>query len=206
MRHGMNRHGCDERHAMHRAVRQAMRHGMHRGGGRGFGHGFGGRHGHDDDGRGRRQRMFDSGELRLVLLKLIADEPRHGYDLIRRIEELTGGAYAPSPGVIYPTLTLLDDMGLIEAQQSEGAKKLFAITDAGTAELEANKESAERLIARLADIGEERQRTDSASVRRAMGNLKAVLMNRLGERDLKDATLHDIVALIDEAAQKIERL
>ena len=206
MRHGMNRHGCDERHAMHRAVRQAMRHGMHRGGGRGFGHGFGGRHGHDDDGRGRRQRMFDSGELRLVLLKLIADEPRHGYDLIRRIEELTGGAYAPSPGVIYPTLTLLDDMGLIEAQQSEGAKKLFAITDAGTAELEANKESAERLIARLANIGEERQRTDSASVRRAMGNLKAVLMNRLGERDLKDATLHDIVALIDEAAQKIERL
>ena len=206
MRHGMNRHGCDERHAMHRAVRQAMRHGMHRGGGRGFGHGFGGRHGHDDDGRGRRQRMFDSGELRLVLLKLIADEPRHGYDLIRRIEELTGGAYAPSPGVIYPTLTLLDDMGLIEAQQSEGAKKLFAITDAGTTELEANKESAERLIARLADIGEERQRTDSASVRRAMGNLKTVLMNRLGERDLDEATLHDIVALIDEAAQKIERL
>ena len=202
----MNRHGCGERHAMHHMVREAMRHGMHRGG-HGFGgRGFGGRHGHDDDGRGRRQRMFDSGELRLVLLKLIADEPRHGYDLIRRIEELTGGAYAPSPGVIYPTLTLLDDMGLIEAQQSEGAKKLFAITDAGTAELEANRESADRLIARLTDIGEERQRTDSASVRRAMGNLKAVLMNRLGERDLKDATLHDIVALIDEAAQKIERL
>lgn len=205
-RGGMDRHECGERRAMHHMVREAMRHGMHRRG-HGFGgRGFSGRHGHDDDGRGRRQRMFDSGELRLVLLKLIADEPRHGYDLIRRIEELTGGAYAPSPGVIYPTLTLLDDMGLIEAQQSEGAKKLFAITDAGTAELEANKESAERLIARLADIGEERQRTDSASVRRAMGNLKAVLMNRLGERDLKDATLHDIVALIDEAAQKIERL
>ncbi|HET6525580.1 PadR family transcriptional regulator [Sphingopyxis sp.] len=182
-------------------MREAMRRG-----GRGFGRGFGGRHGHDDDGRGRRQRMFDSGELRLVLLKLIADEPRHGYDLIRQIEELTGGAYAPSPGVIYPTLTLLDDMGLVEAQQSEGAKKLFAITEAGTAELEANKESAARLIARLVDIGEERQRTDSASVRRAMGNLKAVLMNRLGEHDLEDATLHDIVALIDEAAQKIERL
>ena len=176
--------------------------------GHGFGRGFGGRHGHDDDGhgRGRRQRMFDSGELRLVLLKLIADEPRHGYDLIRRIEELTGGAYAPSPGVIYPTLTLLDDMGLVEAQQSEGAKKLFAITEAGTAELDANRESAERLIARLTEIGAERQRTDSASVRRAMGNLKAVLMNRLGERDLDEATLHDIVALIDEAAQKIERL
>ena len=70
-------------------------------------------------GRGRR-RMFESGELRLVLLKLIADEPRHGYDLIRAIEELTGGEYAPSPGVIYPTLTLLQDMGLIEEAEGEG--------------------------------------------------------------------------------------
>src|SRR3546814_3778280 len=78
MRHGMNRHGCDERHAMHRAVRQAMRHGMHRGGGRGFGRGFGGRHGHDEDGRGRRHRMLDSGELRLVILKMNAESPIHG--------------------------------------------------------------------------------------------------------------------------------
>lgn len=205
MRHGMNRHGCGERHAMHHMMRQAMRHGGF-GHGRGFGRGFGGRHGHDDDGRGRRRRMFDSGELRLVLLKLIADEPRHGYDLIRQIEELTGGAYAPSPGVIYPTLTLLGDMGLIEAADSDGAKKLFAITAAGQAELDANKDAIDALIARLTEVGEERQRTDSASVRRAMGNLKAVLMNRLGDRDLDEATLHEVVALIDEAAQKIERL
>ena len=187
------------------------RHAMHRGGGRGFGHGFGhgfgGRRGGGGRGeRGGRQRMFDSGELRLVLLKLIADEPRHGYDLIRQIEELTGGAYAPSPGVIYPTLTLLDDMGQIEAQQSEGAKKLFAITEAGRAELEANTEVVEAAIARLTAVGEETQRTDSASVRRAMGNLRQVLMDRLRDRDLEKATLHDIVALIDEAAQKIERL
>lgn len=188
------------------------RHGMHRGGGRGSGHGFGhgfgggGRHGGSRGERGERRRMFDSGELRLVLLKLIADEPRHGYDLIRQIEELTGGAYAPSPGVIYPTLTLLDDMGQIEAQQSDGAKKLFAITAAGQAELEANRDAVEALIARLTAVGEERQRTDSASVRRAMGNLRQVLMNRLGDRDLDDQTLHAVVALIDEAAQKIERL
>ena len=150
--------------------------------------------------------MFDGGELRLVLLRLIADAPRHGYDLIREIEAMTGGAYAPSPGVIYPTLTLLGDMGLIEAAESDGAKKLFAITDAGQAELAANTDLVDKLIARLTDVGEERQRTDSASVRRAMGNLKAVLMNRLGDRDLDEATLHDVVALIDEAAQKIERL
>ena len=162
--------------------------------------------GSEDGGRRTRRRMFDGGELRLVLLKLIADEPRHGYDLIRRIEELTGGAYAPSPGVIYPTLTLLGDMGLIEAADSGGAKKLFAITDAGQAELDANQDAVEALIERLTEVGEERQRTDSASVRRAMGNLRAVLMNRLGDRDLDEATLHAVVALIDEAAQKIERL
>jgi hypothetical protein len=73
-------------------------------------------------GGGRRPRMFDGSELRLVLLRLIADEPRHGYDLIRAIEALTGGAYAPSPGVIYPTITLLDEMGFIEEQQSQGAR------------------------------------------------------------------------------------
>ena len=86
--------------------------------------------------RGRRGRMFESGQLRLVLLKLIADEPRHGYDLIRAIEELTGGEYAPSPGVIYPTLTLLQDMGLIEEAPGEGARKPFQVTEEGRKHLE----------------------------------------------------------------------
>lgn len=189
--------GCGMRHAMHR-------------GGRGFGHGFGGGRGfggrHDGEGRGPRRRMFDGGELRLVLLKLIADEPRHGYDLIRRIEELTGGAYAPSPGIVYPTLTLLDDMGHVEARQSEGAKKLFAITPEGQAELDANREMVDALLARLAAIGEESQRTNAASVRRAMGNLRQVLVNRLGRGEVDEEVLHRVVALIDEAAQKIERL
>ncbi len=195
----MTGRGCGGRHAMYR--------GGGRGFGHGFGHGFGGRRGGGGRGeRGERRRMFDTGELRLVLLKLIADEPRHGYDLIRQIEELTGGAYAPSPGVIYPTLTMLGDMGQIEAQQSEGAKKLFAITEAGRAELEANAETVDAAMARLTAVGEETQRTDSASIRRAMGNLRQVLLDRLSDRDLDKAALHDIVALIDEAAQKIERL
>ena len=182
----------------------AGRHGM-----RGFGHHarhWGGRGERGGREGGRSRRMFDGGELRLVLLKLIADEPRHGYDLIREIESLTGGAYAPSPGVVYPTITMLDDMGFIAQQQSEGAKKAFAVTEAGTAELDANKELVEALIARLTSLGEERQKTDSTSVRRAMGNLREVLVNRLSASDVDEATLHEVVALIDEAAQKIERL
>ena len=88
--------------------------------------------------------MFESGELRLVLLKLIADEPRHGYDLIRAIEEMTGGEYAPSPGVVYPTLTLLQDMGLIEEAPGEGPRKPFQITDEGRAHLDERAEEVGR--------------------------------------------------------------
>jgi DNA-binding PadR family transcriptional regulator len=192
-------HGGRGGHHGHHAMRGGWGHrGWH---GRGFG---GGREGRDSGGRSRR--MFDGGELRLVLLKLIADEPRHGYDLIRQIEELTGGAYAPSPGVVYPTITLLDDMGLIEVQQSEGAKKLFAVTEAGIAELEANAEQVAALIARLAAIGDEQQKPDATSIRRAMGNLREVLVNRLNSGEVDDEVLHRVVALLDETAQKIERL
>ncbi len=163
-----------------------------------------------DDGRGPRGRgrgrMFDGGELRLVLLKLIADQPRHGYDLIREIEELTGGAYAPSPGVVYPTLTLLDDMGLIGEQQSEGAKKQFAVTPAGAMHIEENREQVEVLMARLTDLGAERQRTDRAPIRRAMRNLRVALQNRMEAADLSDDAAHQVAALLDEVAQKIERL
>ncbi|MBA2467593.1 MAG: PadR family transcriptional regulator, partial [Sphingomonas sp.] len=103
-------------------------------------------------GRGRRsgrQRMFGSGELRLVLLKLIADEPRHGYDLIRAIEELTFGDYAPSPGVIYPTLTLLQDMGLIEEAPAEGPRKPFQVTEDGRKHLDEKASEVEALFERL---------------------------------------------------------
>jgi DNA-binding PadR family transcriptional regulator len=157
------------------------------------------------EGRGGRRRVFDSGELKLVLLKLIADRPRHGYDLIRAIEERTGGAYAPSPGIIYPTLTLLSEMGLIDEQIAEGARKQFAISAEGTTHLAERAAEVAAMFARLDALGEMRERTDAVPVRRAMHNLKSVLMHRLGE-GLDKEKLLDAVALIDEAARKIERL
>jgi DNA-binding PadR family transcriptional regulator len=157
-------------------------------------------------GRGGGRRMFDGGELRLVLLKLIGDEPRHGYDLIREIEAMTGGAYAPSPGVVYPTLTLLDEMNLIAEQASEGAKKRYAITEDGRRHLEERRAEVDALIARLTDLGVERGRADRAPIRRAMQNLRVALQHRIARGDFSDDTLHDVAALIDEVAQKIERL
>lgn len=153
---------------------------------------------------GRRRRMFDGDELRLVLLKLIADQPRHGYDLIRDIEERTGGAYAPSAGVVYPTLTMLDDMGQIEAV-SEGSRKQFAATDTGRAHLEERADEVAALMQRLDALGEERSRVDRAPIRRATANLFSALAHRVARGDT-DNLAHEIAEVIDEAARKIERL
>lgn len=178
----------------------AGRYGSH---GRG---GHGGRGHHHGEESGRRSRVFDGGELRLVLLKLIADQPRHGYDLIRAIAELTGGAYEPSPGTIYPTLTLLGDMGHIAEEASTGARKSYAATPDGTAHLDERKDEIAALFARLAAMAEIRERTDGGPVRRAMGNLRTVLTDKLSGAGTKQKTLLDVAAIIDEAAQRIERL
>ena len=162
----------------------------------------------DGHGRGRRgrRRMFDSGELRLVLLKLIADQPRHGYDLIRAIEEMTHGAYAPSPGVVYPTLTMLQDMGLIEETKGEGARKAFAVTDEGRAHLAEKEEEIAALFERLEGLGSDQRMAGGAPIKRAIGNLLSALWHRATREDVDEQTLHDIAAILDEAAQKIERL
>jgi len=163
--------------------------------------GWGGR------GRGRRaRRMFEGGELRLVLLKLIADEPRHGYDLIRAIEELTGGEYAPSPGVVYPTLTLLQDMGLIEEAPGKAARKPFQITDEGRAHLAEREEEVEALFSRLTDLKPSAEQTAGPAIGRAIKNLMTALRHRVGRDGLDDELLHEIAAILDEAAQRIERV
>ena len=189
-------------------------------GGRGFGMNFGPRGFHFDFGdgpgeggargggrgpRGRR-RMFGSGELRLVLLKLIADEPRHGYDLIKAIEELTGGDYAPSPGVVYPTLTMLTDMGLIEEVAAEGSRKAFAATDEGRAHLKQNEDEIDALFERLDEVKPERAGSRHPPIGRAIGNLMNALRHRVQESGFDDELVHEITAILDEAAQRIERV
>lgn len=187
-------------HAMSEGFGHRMGGGRHGGG---FGGSFGG--GPFGGGRGRR-RLFGGDELKLVLLKLISDSPRHGYDLIREIESLTGGSYAPSPGVVYPMLTMLADMGLVAEQPGEGSRKLFGITEAGTAHLAENAEDVAQVLARLKHLADHAQRTDAAPVRRAVENLKAAIRNRLEKEGADNDTMLDVAALIDEAAAKIERM
>ncbi len=167
--------------------------------------GFGGRHGRPGHAghEGRRGRIFDQGDLRLVMLALIAEHPRHGYDVIKAFEELTGGEYSPSPGVVYPTLTLLQEQGLADVVEADG-KKLYGATDAGRAALEADKATVEAIFARLAETAA-RSSAVAPRMLRAMENLRTALRLKLAQGGLAEERLTAIVKIIDDAAAAVEK-
>jgi len=107
------------------------------------------RGGRDGFGRSGGGRFFGPGDLRALLLWLIGEKPRHGYELIKAAEQLVGGAYSPSPGSVYPILSLLEDIGQIEASASAGPKKLFQITDEGRKVLQQERAVIEGLLSRM---------------------------------------------------------
>ncbi len=159
---------------------------------------------------GGRGSVLDATELRLVLLKLIWDEPRHGYELIKAIEALSGGAYAPSPGMVYPTLTLLTDLGQV-SEAVDGSRKRFTITEAGSQLLGDEAAAVTAALARLEDLAKLNRRNAAPPVRRALRNLNMALQTRLAaHQDDDDAVTRalqlDIAAIIDEAASRVERL
>jgi len=162
----------------------------------GFGRRYGGR-------GGRVGRLLEHGDLRFVLLAFIEEQPRHGYELIKALEERTGGAYRPSPGVVYPTLSLLEDEGFIRPSAGETGRKLYEITDPGREALAQNRAGVDAVFARMAEAAE-RSGATSPRVGRAMANLGMALQQKLSA-PLTHETLDRIVALIDEAATAIEK-
>lgn len=180
-------HRFEDRSEGHRGQRRFMR--GH------FGHAMG---------RGRGGgRFFDQGGLRLVILSLLAEAPSHGYQLIKTLEERTGGAYAPSPGVVYPTLTLLEEQGFIAQSGNDGAKKLYAATDEGRAELAANKHALDAVTSRLQHDGG-RQGSRSPRLMRAQDNLRSALKTKLIQGQLTEAQIDAVVAALDTAARAID--
>ncbi|NJL50850.1 MAG: PadR family transcriptional regulator [Blastochloris sp.] len=149
-------------------------------------------------------RLFAHGDLHLVVLHLIAERPRHGYELIKSIESAVNGAYSPSPGTIYPALTLLEEQGWVEVGESDGSRKLYTITEAGRAYLDANRSTVEAMLARMAAIGANRAAVP-APVIRAMENLKLALRMRLERGPLTDEAARAIAEAIDRAVTDIER-
>ena len=156
-------------------------------------------HEHHHPRRGRRP--FDYGDLRLLVLAMMAEHPRHGYELIKAIEERTGGGYSPSPGVIYPTLAWLEDMGYATAT-AEGGRRSFAITGEGRAFLAANRAGLEALKDRTGSEG--RRGPAPGPVLDAMHALKGALRRRFAAAPADAATIETIAAAIRDAARTVE--
>src|SRR5262249_17261287 len=190
-----------------------MRHcgGRKWGGGRGWrghfgpGHGWGGRHGMGGGNMMRAGRMLAQGDLRLIALALIAEQPRHGYEIIKVLEDKTAGWYSPSPGIVYPTLTYLEEAGYVTAEV-EGAKKRYAIPDEGRAHLDENRDFVDAVLERLAFIGErvtrmrrrfgddDDRRGMPPLVRAAIENLREVAAKRLDDDAEAEAKVVEVLA------------
>lgn len=154
-------------------------------------------------GANRSGRFFDYGELRHVILALLSEQPRHGYDIIRAIEQRTAGAYCPSPGVIYPTLALLQDVGYVRAANEEGARNRYHITEEGRAALVENRPLIDSIFARLQPADATRT-SASPLIVAAMDRLKSALRN--GARPWSADEAKAIGAAIDAAAESIRGL
>jgi DNA-binding PadR family transcriptional regulator len=189
--------------------------------GRFGGFGFGGRHGMGGFGSGRdaedwmrARRMLAQGDLRLVALALIAEAPRHGYEIIKQLEEKTADWYSPSPGIVYPTLTYLEEAGYVTAS-TEGSKKLYTITEEGRAYLNANRDVVDAILDRLTVLGERVNRWRRATrgerdngrslpplVQAALDHLRETVSKRLEGDAAVEASLVEILARTDAELQR----
>jgi len=183
MRHhhrgGPDRPNHPDNHRGHHGRHHGPRHGRHRG------------------------RLFDYGELRLLLLAMIAERPRHGYELIKEIGDRFGGAYVPSPGVVYPTLAWLDDMGYAAIDPEPSGRKLYRITPEGEAFLTANRAAADDLLSRISA-----ERTAGypfpESVMHAMKELRHAMRMRLQRGPIDPAAAATMTAALKAATKSVE--
>jgi DNA-binding PadR family transcriptional regulator len=196
-RHFDRDHHGDRNHHGRHFGHKSFSDGDHR---HGHGEGRGGRHRRG----GRSGRLFDHGELRLVVLALISERPRHGYEIIKKIEDRVAGTYSPSPGVIYPTLTMLEELGQATVAESDG-KKLYAITADGTAYLAANKTALDQALQRMQSVNTAHSGGPAPEIMRARENLKLALRLRESRGPLTEQQIRDIAAALDAAAIAIER-
>jgi DNA-binding PadR family transcriptional regulator len=161
---------------------------------------------HSHEGGGRRQRFFGHGELRLVILDILTRSASHGYEMIKEIESMTQGNYAPSPGVIYPTLDFLQDQAFITITEEENGRKKIAITVAGQHWLDENLEQLENIQARIKARCVGFQLRKNPQMKRALDNFKAVLDMKVNQEGLSDAQLKHIIGVIDRASLEIAQL
>ena len=170
----------------------------------GFAFGFGPR-GPFWAGRGpRRRQWFEAGDMKYVILKLLRDKPRHGYEVMKELEERMHGCYSPSPGTVYPTLQWLEDEGLVRAGDVDG-KKVYEITDAGRTFLDEHKDVVEEIFERVKVAVDDVLGGSMADVNRAIGQLVKTVY-RTGWRSRDDAARRKIAEILGRAAAEVTTL
>jgi DNA-binding PadR family transcriptional regulator len=168
--------------------------------------GFRGRHrGFERGWGGGRERMFDAGDLKLMILRLLSEQPSYGYQLIKTMEERLAGGYTPSAGVIYPTLTLLEEEGLATAT-TENTRKVYSVTPQGTEYLEANKRQVTELLERLEEAGKGFRRGRSPEIMKAFQNLRGAVVARVSRESVTAEQIRKISEAINAAAKAIDEL
>jgi DNA-binding PadR family transcriptional regulator len=149
--------------------------------------------------------MFDAGDLRLVILKLLAEQPSYGYQLIKAMEQRFAGGYTPSAGVIYPTLTLLEEEGL-SSSGTENGKKVYSVTAEGLQYLEANKHAVDEIFRRIGEAGRNFERERSPELIGAFMKLRGAVMVRVSRENVTPEQISKIVEAINAAAKTIDEL
>lgn len=157
-------------------------------------------------GRWSGGRMFEQGDLRYVVLRLLEEKPRHGYEIIKALEEKFGGAYAPSPGTVYPTLQLLEDLGYARIIPGSEGKKVYEITDAGRAHLTENRDTVDSIFDRISKLVGDFLDEPMTEVHGAFRRLAKATYSH-ATRSVKDkAVLAKITAILERAAEEIHAL
>src|SRR5437016_13220427 len=167
----------------------------------GFGFGFGPRGWGFRGGRGRRQ-WFGAGDMKYVILKLLKDKPRHGYEVMKELEERLHGCYSPSPGTVYPTLQWLEDEGLVRAKEVDG-KKVYEVTDAGSRFLEEHRDVVDDIFERVRDAVDRALGGGMVDVNRAVGRLVRAVY-RAGWKARAEAARRRLVELLERTLGEVE--
>src|SRR5437773_6666587 len=156
--------------------------------------------------RGRMGRIFEQGDLKYVILRLLAEKPRHGYEIIKELEDRFGGSYAPSPGTVYPTLTMLEDLGYARAMPEEGGRKIYEITDEGRKHLEEHSATVDDIFERIAKFVEGFFDAPMSDLKRSMAGLGRATFYVASRSPNDRERLAKISEILKRAASEIEKL
>ena len=157
-------------------------------------------------GRWRGGRMFEQGDLRLVILRLLEEKPRHGYEIIKALEERFGGAYSPSPGVVYPTLQLLEDQGLAKVRPEQDGKKTYEITDAGRAYLAEHRDTVDSIFERISKLVGHFLDEPMTEVHAAFRGVGKATYSRATDAVQNPELLKQIVEILKRASREIDAI